>query len=452
MVVGTGSNAGKTTVTIGLMAAYKALGYSVQGFKCGPDYIDPTYQTVITGRQSRNLDSWMCEDKFVKEVFARGCEGADIAISEGVMGMFDGKDPLSNKGSSAEIAIITDTPALLVIDGSGMARSAAAVVKGFQTLSDDVKLAGVVANRVGSEGHFELIKQAVEQECGVPVVGYLKNDPNITLPERYAGLVPLLKNKENDPTFDTLATSVQSCFDLESLYEAMGKEPAPERTDTLFGLAKEKSRVKIAVARDEAFHFYYEENLELLEHCGAELVYFSPLSGDKLPEDVHGLYIGGGFPEQFAEELSKQKETMQSIYNGIADGMPTLAEGGGLMYISESITDPDGQQHEMVGIVPGRAQMESKLVALGYRSVTGKENNFLLHTGKTVRGHVFHYSSFSPFEQLPPAYETSGRRGVQQEGVVKHNLVASYVHLHFGSEPTLACDWIKQCEAYKIEK
>src|SRR5699024_10248602 len=288
----------------------------------------PTYQTVITGRQSRNLDSWMCEDKFVKEIFSRGCEGADIAISEGVMGMFDGKDPLSNKGSSAEIAIITDTPVLLVIDGSGMARSAAAVVKGFQTLSDDVKVAGVVANRVGSEGHFELIKQAVEQECGIPVVGYLKNDPQITLPERYAGLVPLLKHKENDPTFDTLATTGQSCFDLESLYGAMGKEAATERIDTLFGLAKEKrkSRIKIAVARDEAFHFYYEENLELLKHCGAELVYFSPLYGDKLPEDVQGLYIGGGFPEQFAEELSKQKEAMQSIYNGISSGMPTLAE------------------------------------------------------------------------------------------------------------------------------
>src|SRR5699024_2847016 len=187
----------------------------------------------------------MCEDKFVKEVLARGCEGADIAISEGVMGMFDGKDPLSNKGSSAEIAIITDKHVFLVINGSGMARSAAAVVKGFETLTDDVKIAGGVANRVGSEGQFELIKQAMEQEYGVFVVGYLKNDPNITLPERYAGLVPLLKNKENDPTFDTLATSVQSCFDLESLYEAMGKEAAPERTDTLFGFAKDKRREKL---------------------------------------------------------------------------------------------------------------------------------------------------------------------------------------------------------------
>lgn len=451
MVVGTGSNVGKTTVTIGLMAAYKELGYSVQGFKCGPDYIDPTYQTMITGRQSRNLDSWMCKEKDVREIFSRGYQGSDIAIIEGVMGMFDGKDPLSNKGSSAEIAQITETPVLLVIDASGVARSAAAMVKGFQMLSPNIKLCGVVANYVGSEGHYQLIRQAVEAECDVPVVGYLKRDEKIILPERYAGLVPLLKNKEQDTTFEVLSKTIQSCFDLDLLYKVMGKQNSSEMQDELFGLAKAESKVKIAVAKDEAFHFYYEENLELLSHCGAELVYFSPLKGEKLPDDVHGLYIGGGFPEQFANELAEQNIVKKSIYDAITAGMPTLAEGGGFMYLCDSIEDMEQRKHAMIGVIPGDVKMHERYVALGYRTVMGNKNNFLFGPEETAKGHVFHYSEFHSSTKLNPAFETSGRWGVKEEGLAKQRLVASYVHLHFGSDSELAIRWIEHCEAYKSE-
>lgn len=452
IVAGTGSNVGKTTVTIGLMAAYKELGYTVQGFKCGPDYIDPTYHTMVTGRQSRNLDSWMCDGTFVKEIFARGCQDADIAIMEGVMGLFDGKDPLSNVGSSAEIALITDTPVLLVIDASGMARSAAAMVKGYQTLSPDMNICGVVANYVGSEGHYTLIKQAVEQECGVPVVGYLQRDDRLIMPERYAGLIPMLKNEEQPAIYQVLSETIQTCFDLALLYEVMGREVSGLADEGWLGLQKEKQKVKIAVAKDEAFHFYYQENLELLEYAGAELVYFSPLHGENLPKDVHGLYLGGGFPEQFAKQLSEQHTVMTSIYDEIVNGLPTLAEGGGLMYLSEYLIDADHQQHAMVGVIPGKVEMKSRFVALGYRSVTGNEHNFLLGSNQTARGHTFHYSSYEQAEHGMPAYESSGRGGVEHEGVVTHRLVASYTHLHFGSAPTLAKRWVEQCEAYQSEK
>lgn len=448
MVVGTSSNVGKTTVTLGLMAAYKALGYTVQGFKCGPDYIDPTYQTVITGRQSRNLDSWMCDEEFVREIYARGSEGADIAISEGVMGMFDGKDPLSNVGSSAELAAITNTPVLLVLDGSGLARSAAAIVKGFQTLSPEVDLCGVVANRVGSEGHFKLIKQAVETECKVPVVGYLTRDDRLTLPERYAGLVPLLNNKY-DELFAEIATIIQENFDLTYLYDIMGRQKVTYDEASLLGLKRNESDVKIAVAKDDAFHFYYEENLELLEQSGAELVYFSPLEGDKLPEDVHGLYIGGGFPEQYAKQLSEQRQTMVSIKEAIKKGLPTLAEGGGFMYLTNSITDFENKTYAMTGLISGDVKMESRLVGLGYRTAKGNKNNFLLGAGESAKGHVFHYSSFTPSDELMSAYQVSGRRGEAEDGVAKYNLVASYTHLHFASSPSLAKRWVSECELYK---
>jgi len=448
MVVGTGSNVGKTTITLGLMAAYKKLNYNVQGFKCGPDYIDPTYQTVITGRQSRNLDSWMCEEAFVKEVFSDGCQDADIAIIEGVMGMFDGKDPLSNVGSSAEIAAITNTPLLLVIDASGIARSAAAIVKGFQTLSPDVTICGVVANRVGSKGHFELIKQAVEQECDVPVIGFLERDDQLTLPERYAGLVPLLRN-EHEPAFQFLAEKIIENFDLDKLYQLMGKEKASNEKDKIFGISKQKSEVKIAVAKDESFCFYYEDNLRLLEQSGAELKYFSPLKGEIIEDDIDGLYIGGGFPERYAEELASQKTVLSSLYEKIQDGLPTLAEGGGFMYMTDAIADENGNEHEMVGIIPGKTNMHSRLVALGYRTIVGMNDNYLFPANKTARGHVFHYSSFEPTGELEAAYEVEGRRGKNLDGYLYKNLIASYTHIHFGSAPNLPRKFIDQCIRYK---
>ena len=448
MVAGTGSGAGKTTVAIGLMAAYKALGYTVQGFKCGPDYIDPTFQSAVTGRAARNLDSWMCGAPAVQEIFTRGVKEADIAIIEGVMGLFDGKDPLSDTGSAAEIAEITNTPVLLVVDCGGMARSAAAIVKGFQKLSPRIRLCGVVANRVGSKGHYELIRQAVEKECEIPVVGYLIKDEDLHMPERHLGLVPAIERGELQPFFQKLSETIQQCFHLDVLYALMNKEPL-HKQNPLFGLPETEKRVRIAVAKDKAFHFYYPENLELLEHYGAEIVYFSPLRGEKVPLGVHGLYLGGGFPEEFASELSVQKDVHASVHKAVESGMPVLAECGGFIFLTETIETVGGEVYPLVGVVPGKVRMQPRLAALGYREISGANGNFLLGPDDHARGHEFHYSIFEPSEDFPSGYLTSGLRGEKEEGFLKRNLVAGFTHIHFASNPKIAKRWVDQCVQYK---
>ncbi|PKC53035.1 P-loop containing nucleoside triphosphate hydrolase protein, partial [Rhizophagus irregularis] len=279
------------------MAALRKKGLAVQGFKCGPDYIDPTYHTAVTKRVSRNLDSWMLTKERVLEVFMHGSQGSDISIIEGVMGFYDGKNPESNEGSTAEISMILKSPVILVVNCESMARSAAAIVKGFQMFSDGPKLAAVIANKVGSEGHYQLVKKAIEQECKVPVIGYVKRDMDIEIPERHLGLIPSIERGELEPFFEKLGDLITETIDLDKLLEIAEAEPLKiSETGSLFVGSKEKI-AKIAVARDAAFNFYYPENLEIMEAKGVKLVYFSPLKDEELPSDVDGLYIGGGFPE-----------------------------------------------------------------------------------------------------------------------------------------------------------
>ncbi|WJQ82873.1 cobyrinate a,c-diamide synthase [Brevibacillus brevis] len=444
VIAGTGSGAGKTTVTIGLMAALKRKGHTVQGFKCGPDYIDPTYHTAVTGRASRNLDSFMLEHEIVKEIFVRGSEGADISIIEGVMGMYDGKEATSDKGSTAEISILTGSPVLLVVNCQSMARSAAAIVKGFQLLNPQARIVGVIANKVGSEGHHKIVKAAIEQECGIPVVGYLKRENELEIPERHLGLVPSVERGELTPLFEKLADLIAETVDLEQIWELAKAEPL-QAEPALFAPRKASANVTIAVAKDPAFHFYYPENLELLEAYGAKLAFFSPLAGEGVPEDADGLYIGGGFPEEFAAELSQNEAVKQSIRSAITKGLPTLAECGGYMFLTEAIVTTDGDSYPMVGLIPGKVTMQKKLAALGYREVRGKEGNFLIGTEEQAKGHEFHYSTYASDQELPAAYETKGLRGTKPEGYVQENLVAGYTHLHFGSNPDLVERWLSRC-------
>ncbi|MED4584721.1 cobyrinate a,c-diamide synthase [Brevibacillus choshinensis] len=451
VIAGTGSGAGKTTVTIGLMAALKRKGYIVQGFKCGPDYIDPTYHTAVTGRASRNLDSYMLSHDTVKEIFVRGSAGADISIIEGVMGMYDGKEATSDKGSTAEISILTGSPVLLVVNCQSMARSAAAIVKGFQLLNPAARIVGVIANKVGSEGHHKIVKAAIEQECGIPVVGYLKRENELEIPERHLGLVPSVERGELTPLFDKLADLIGDTVDLELIWE-LAKAETLQAEAKLFAVtgAPEfvtgtQKRVTIAVAKDPAFHFYYPENLELLEAYGAKLRFFSPLAGETVPAEADGLYIGGGFPEEFASELSQNQKVLESFRAAILSGLPTLAECGGFMFLTEAIVTTEGDSYPMVGLIPGKVTMQKKLAALGYREVRGKEGNFLLGTEEQAKGHEFHYSTYATDAELPHAYETKGLRGTKPEGYASENLVAGYTHLHFGSNPELVKRWIQRC-------
>ncbi|PLR80388.1 cobyrinic acid a,c-diamide synthase [Bacillus canaveralius] len=448
VIAGTGSGVGKTTLTIGLMSALRKKGYTVQGFKCGPDYIDPTYHTAVTGRVSRNVDSWMLNHEMVKEIVNRGSDGADISIIEGVMGFFDGKNPTNNDGTTAEISIITKSPVVLVVNCASMARSAAAIVKGFQAFLDGTNIVGVIANRVGSEGHFKIVKTAIEQECGIAVLGYLKRDSDIAIPERHLGLIPSVERGELDPFFDQLGHLVLETVDVEKLYE-LAQAPLLEMRESQFG-RRDKQTVRIAVARDAAFNFYYQENFEMLEAFGAEVVEFSPLRGEILPDYVDGLYIGGGFPEEFAKELAHQTEVKSSIQTAIENGLPTLAECGGFMFLTEALETTDEKKYEMVGVIPGMVKMQSKLAALGYREVTGEQGNFLFDGNLKAKGHEFHYSTFHPKTNIQYAYQTKGMRGTKQEGYMKGNLIAGYTHFHFGSCPEMVENWIKQCKEHKV--
>lgn len=448
VIGGTGSGVGKTTLTLGLMAALKRRGLTVQGFKAGPDYIDPTYHTAVTGRTSRNLDTWMVSPDVMREVFWRGSEGADISIIEGVMGFYDGKDPRTNQGSTAEIAMLLEAPALLLVNIASMARSAAAIVKGFATLTEGVKIAGIVANRAGSAGHLKLVQTAIEQECELPMIGGFLRQEGIEIPERHLGLVPAIERGELSPLFDKLADLVEAALDVDAILEiARSASDLPPVPPTLFGRAK-AAVTKIAVARDAAFNFYYQENLELLEEQGAELLFFSPLAGESVPAEANGLYIGGGFPEEYAAELSAHRAARTDLLARIEAGLPTLAECGGYMYLCKTITDRAGATHEMVGLVPGEVSMQNKLAALGYREVTALQDNFLFAEGEQARGHEFHYSVLTAADELPAAYHIKGLRGEKAEGYCLGHLVAGYTHLYFPSHPTLAARFVEAARRY----
>ncbi|MFD4819028.1 cobyrinate a,c-diamide synthase [Peribacillus butanolivorans] len=444
VIAGTGSGVGKTTLTIGIMAALQKKGYTVQGFKCGPDYIDPTYHTAVTGRTSRNLDSWMFEHDIVREILNKASVGADISIIEGVMGFFDGKNPLSNTGSTAEISMITESPVLLIVNCASMARSAAAIVKGFQAFSTGPNIIGVIANQVGSEGHYKIVKAAIEQECDVPVMGYMKRELDIDIPSRHLGLIPAIERGELEPFFDKLAHLVMETIDIEQLYLLAKTSTISSGNSGIFQSSSKKD-VCIAVAKDAAFNFYYQENLELLEAKGANIKYFSPLKGDEVPLDADGLYLGGGFPEEFADELSRNEIAIKSIRNAIEKGLPTLAECGGFMFLSKSIETTSGEKYPMAGLIPGRIKMQKKLAALGYREITGTESNFLIKDCEQAKGHEFHYSTFESDDVLPHAYEAKGRFGSKKEGCIIGNLVAGYTHFHFASNPKLVENWINAC-------
>ncbi|MFJ5762710.1 cobyrinate a,c-diamide synthase [Neobacillus sp. NPDC093182] len=445
VIAGTGSGVGKTTLTIGLMAALKKMGLTVQGFKCGPDYIDPSYHTAVTKRNSRNLDSWMLTKDLVLDIFSHGSQGADISIIEGVMGFFDGKNPETNEGSTAEISMNTKSPVLLVVNCESMARSAAAIVKGFQLFAEGPKIVAVIANKVGSDGHFQLVKTAIEQECHVPVIGYLKRELDIEIPERHLGLIPSMERGELGSFFDKLGTLVSETVDIEKLLELAVAEPLEvSRKSSIFEKQRE-NLVKVAVAKDSAFNFYYPENLEIMEAKGIEIVYFSPLADEEVPEDVDGLYIGGGFPEEFAQDLACNLKAKQSVKQAIENGLPALAECGGFMYLTKFIETTDKKKHEMAGVISGSIQMQTKLAALGYREINGQNANFILED-LSARGHEFHYSIFKAVEEdVPYAYETKGMRGVSKEGYLLHNLSAGYTHFHFASCPEMVENWIRKC-------
>lgn len=448
VVAAPASGSGKTTLTLGLLAALKRRGLQVAPFKVGPDFIDPGHHAAACGRVSRNLDGWMCGEQAVRAAYMLGCQGADIALIEGVMGLFDGAAGDSDEGSTAEISRWLDGRILLVVDARSQARSAAALVKGFVDFDPRLQFAGVVFNRVGSERHRELLEQALASVSGLPpLLGCLPREEQIGLPERHLGLVTA---QDQSADFTALADLVEEHIKIDALLSGLQDSTAPHPQPLSLGERVAAGRVRghsltpevrLAVARDEAFCFCYPENLERLEMAGAELVFFSPMR-DSLPVGVDGLYLPGGYPELHVDELGKNRRLLDDLKSVARQGLPIYAECGGLMLLAESI---DGVA--MSGVIPGRAKLLPRRKALGYREVTFLSDTPLGPAGSVARGHEFHYSELELPESVKRCYTLSRKGGDQlgHEGFLVGNCLASYVHLHFASNSLLAENFVSFC-------
>lgn len=442
VIAGTHSGVGKTTVTLAILAALKDRGRQVQPFKVGPDFIDPGHHSAATGRLSRNLDGWMLGEAVNREIFTRASADADLSIIEGMMGLFDGSSPVSEIGSTAELAKQLDAPVLLVIDGSAMARSAAAMVSGYAKFDPALRVAGVLFNRVSSEGHYTLLKEAIEQETDVMVVGYLQPDPAVTISDRHLGLVTAME-QGTDELYGRLAKAAAETVDLDQI-EALARlcrELTVVASQPV--MRNHSSMVRIGVAQDQAFCFYYPDNLELLEAEGAELVKFSPMNDQMLP-DVDMLYLGGGYPELHGERLAENLGMRTAIKTFAERGGTIYAECGGMMYLTQAIRDLAGKSHEMVGLFAAVAVMSHEKMTLGYRELQISQPCVLGEVGVNVRGHEFHYSLVEPTGQLQYACTLRDAQGKSkgQDGLVAGNTVGLYSHLHFASQPKIAASLI----------
>ncbi len=438
VIAGTHSGVGKTTVTLAILAALKVRGRQVQPFKAGPDFIDPSHHAAVTGRTSRNLDGWMLGEAVNQDIFTRAATGADLSIIEGMMGLFDGSSPVNEIGSTAELAKQLDAPVLLVIDGSAMARSSAAMMSGYAKFDPAVRVVGVLFNRVSSEGHYKLLKEAVEQETDVVAVGYLRPDQAVTISDRHLGLVMAME-KGTGEFYGLLAKAAIETIDLNGVErltqmcsELSAVAPQPE-------MSKQGRTVRIGVAQDQAFCFYYPDNLELLEAAGAELVKFSPLNDQVLPE-VDMLYFGGGYPELHGAALAGNVTMRTAIRKFAERGGTIYAECGGMMYLTQAIRDFTGTSHEMVGLFPAETVMQKSGLTLGYRTVELSHDCILGAAGTIARGHEFHYSTLVPKGILNYACVLRDAREESKgiDGLVAGNALALYTHLHFASQPQVA--------------
>ncbi len=444
------SGTGKTSIALGLMRGFKNRGLTVQPYKAGPDYIDSAFHSQACGRASRNLDLWMLEPQILKGLFCRNGAGADICIIEGVMGLYDGLGHGLDNGSSAHLARLLDAPVILVIDGRGVSTSAAALVKGFKELDPRVNLAGVIINRVSGEKHYQMLREAIEAMTGVHCYGYVDTIQDISLESRHLGLVPSVETEDLDGKLELLAKRLSETVDIEGLFAMASGAPAMEVEP--YQTPEGVGPVRIGIARDEAFNFYYEDNLDLLKDMGVQWVPFSPIQDGALPENLGGIYIGGGFPEVFADRLSANRSMLYSIQKAAKSGMPVFAECGGFMYLMDSIKDFDGRVHPMCGVLKGTAVMTKRLQRFGYVSVELAEDSLLGPSGTCLKGHEFHRSIRENAElTTAPAYKVtkaSPPHGSWTCGANTGNILAAYAHIHWGSNPAAAEHFVNTCCKY----
>lgn len=446
LIAGSYSGVGKTTISLGLMKALSKRGKKVQPFKVGPDYIDPMYHRFVTGEWSRNLDSYMLDDEQIKFVFKNSSEGKDISIIEGVMGLYDGIGTEINKYSTSQMSKILKSPVILVIDGKGMGASAGAMVLGYKQLDKDVEIVGVIVNNVRTQRHYNIIKESIERFCGIEVLGYLPPDENVSVESRNLGLFPSNEIEDLERKVNTIADEMEKYIDIDRIIELSESENVTSSFE--LNMFSEDPEVRalaegktVAVAYDKAFNFYYPDNIDLFKEIGANIITFSPINDEEIPE-ADLLYMGGGFPEVFAEELEKNVSMRKSIKKAHDEGLAIYAECGGLMYLGDSLVDMDGKKHEMVGAISGYSEMKKGLRRFGYCIATAKEDNLISYKGQEMSGHEFHSSEF--YSDLDTAFTM--KKIVEDEvidewegGYYVNNTLASYLHIHFYNNLSMVC-------------
>ncbi len=431
ILAGTGSAVGKTTISTGIMKALSEK-YKVQPFKVGPDYIDPSYHTLACNTPSRNLDSFFMTPGQIRDSYLKAMTNKDIAIIEGVRGLYEGIDSVNDIGSTASIAKSLKAPVILIINSKSIVRSAAAIVLGFKQIDPEINIAGVILNKVKNQKHYLKTKRSIEEITGVEVIGGIKRDDKIAIEQRHLGLIPTFESKSSLKQIDSWCKLIENSIDLDRLVEIAKNAPKINSNLEPIWIKGNKEKVKIGVAFDEVFNFYYKENIEAIEANNAKIKYFSPLKDENLP-DVDGLYIGGGYPELFTKELTSNKKMLKDIKQFHDDKRTIFAECGGLIYLTNSINNK-----KMVNIYPYSSNLTDKVQALKYTISEVQKDNIISKKGDIINGHEFHYSKVNVNKlQNKLAFKVNRGTGSykNQDGFISNNTLASYIHTHVAAMP-----------------
>ena len=457
VIAGLYGEGGKTTVATALIGAFRKRGLKVQPFKVGPDYIDGSYLTTVANRPSRHMDPWQTSPRTVLEIFERACKNADIAVIEGFMGLFDGitrvVDGAQDFGSTAQIAQILKANVILVLDVTGMRMNAATIVHGFKSFNEKIKVKGVVLNNIRSQQQAEWMKLTIESATKVPVFGLIPYNEEIFLPTRRGGLIPIPERETLKTTLSKLVEYVGERIDSDKIFDiAENVEELQDIDSEVYPLQPRKNKVRLGMAFDEAFNFYYQDNIDLLTEYGAETVFFSPIHDKKLPSNLDGLYFPGGFPDVLAEQLAENQTMRKSVKKAVEDEMPTYSEHGGSMYLTKSIANLEGSIFPMVGALPGKALMEKKLQALDSTLMETINDNLLNKRGNIIHGHEYHFSRIIDVpKDAKFAFKMRIGNGIdgKHEGWMEYNTLALLGHLNFAFSKEFAENLIKHCEQYR---
>lgn len=442
MLSAASSGSGKTTMTAALLGAFRARGLCIQSLKCGPDYIDPMFHTHITGRDTYHADPFFSDERQMQQILTQTAADADLALLEGAMGYYDGIGQ-TEQASAYTVSQALQTPVLLLVTPRGMGCSAAAFCKGFLEFRTPNPIGGVILNQI-REGMYSFYKEIIERETGLPVYGYLPDLPQVRLESRHLGLTTAGEVAQLDEKIQLLAETAEHTIDLDGILQlaatapSLPLSPMPEQLEKTF---------RLGVAQDAAFCFYYAENLHMLEQCGAELVPFSPLADDRLPDGLDGLYLGGGYPELYLKQLSENSTFLESLRNASAKKIPIFAECGGFLYLQEAILDKDGTEYPMAQLLPGISKLGERLCRFGYVTLTAQQDSILGEAGTTIRAHEFHYADSTENGAAFLAQRPNGRQW--QAIQVTQHIAAGFPHLYFPSNPAVPRTFAQTCRKFR---